>query len=56
MIKELVNRFIIWYILEKCNATIKLDGKVVRVFSEEFYEKHIREYCNAMERCEIENG
>ncbi len=48
--KELLKRFIVWYLLNKYNAKIEYNGKVVRVFSVEFYEKHIREYCNAMKR------
>lgn len=50
---KLIKKFIVWYLLRKCNAIIKYNGKVVRVFSADFYEKHIREYCNAMKRSEL---
>lgn len=50
MMHDLIKRFIIWYLLKKCNAKFEYHDKVVRVFSAEFHEKHIKEYCNAMKR------
>jgi hypothetical protein len=34
---ELIKRFIVWYLLKRCNAVFEYNGRVVRVFSEEFY-------------------
>ncbi len=48
--KKLIKQFIIWYLIQKCNAIFEYNGKVVRVFSADFYEKHIREYCYALKR------
>lgn len=50
MPNELIKRFIVWYLCRKCNAKFEYKRKVVRVFSADFYENHIREYCNAMKR------
>ena len=48
--KKLINKFIIWYLLRYCNACLKHDGRVVRVFSKEFYDDVVVDYLNAMAR------
>ena len=50
--KKLIKQFITWYLIHNCNAIFEYNGKVVRVFSDDFYEKHIKEYCNALKRSE----
>lgn len=47
---ELIKKFIVWYLLHRCNACFKYKGKVVRVFSEEFYNTEVREHLNAVAR------
>lgn len=47
---ELIKRFIVWYLCKRCNAVFEYNGKVVRVFSKEFYDTEVREYLNAVAR------
>ena len=47
---ELIKRFIVWYLLKRCNAVFEYNGRVVRVFSEEFYNNEVRDYLNAVAR------
>ncbi len=47
---ELIKRFIVWYLLKRCNAVFEYNGKVVRAFSEEFYNTEVRDYLNAVAR------
>lgn len=48
--KKLINKFIVWYLLRYCNARLRYDGRVVRVFSEGFYNDYVAEYLDAMAR------
>lgn len=54
--KELLNQFIVWYLIKKCNAIIEYNGKIVRVFSVDFYEKHITQYLNDLKRSDNNAG
>lgn len=47
---EWIKRFIVWYLLKRCNAVFEYNGKVVRAFSEEFYNTEVREHLNAVAR------
>ena len=47
---KLIKRFIVWYLLRRCNACLKYEGRVVRVFSKEFYDNEVAEYLNAIAR------
>lgn len=48
--KTLINKFIVWYLLRYCNAVLRYDGRVVRVFSQGFYDDVVVDYFNAMAR------
>lgn len=37
MIRKIINKFIVWYILKHNNAVLNVDQYVVRVFSQQFY-------------------
>ena len=50
MMTELIKRFIVWYLCKRCNAVFEHNGKVVRVFSKEFYDTEVREHLNAVSR------
>jgi hypothetical protein len=41
---EWIKRFIVWYLCKRCNAVFEYNGKVVRVFSKEFYDTEVREH------------
>lgn len=47
---KLIKKFIVWYLCRKCNAVFEHNGKTVRVFTTDFYERHVREYFNAIKR------
>lgn len=38
----MIKKIILWYVLRKCNGQYKCNGKVVRVFSEEWYNDYIK--------------
>lgn len=48
--KKLINKFIVWYLLRYSNAVLRYNGKVVRVFSQGFYDDVVVDYLNAMAR------
>ena len=48
--KKLINRFIVWYLCRNYNAVLRYDGRVVRVFSQGFYDDVVVDYLNAMAR------
>ena len=50
MITEWIKRFIVWYLCKRCNAVFEYNGKVVRVFSKDFYDTEVREHLNAISR------
>jgi hypothetical protein len=52
--RKLINKFIVWYLLRHCNAVLRYNGKVIRVFSQGFYDDVVREYFNAMARTRAE--
>lgn len=47
---EWIKRFIVWYLCKRCNAVFEHNGKVVRVFSKDFYDTEVREHLNAVAR------
>lgn len=47
---EWIKRFIVWYLLKRCNAVFEYNGKVVRAFSKEFYNTEVREHLDAVAR------
>ena len=48
--KKLINRFIVWYICRYYRACLRYDGRVVRVFSQGYYDDVVVDYLNAMAR------
>jgi hypothetical protein len=54
--RKLINKFIVWYLCRKCNACLRYDGKVIRVFSQGFYDDEVREYLNSMARTRMKGG
>ena len=50
MITEWIKRFIVWYLCKRCNAVFEYNGKVVRVFSKEFYDTEVRGHLNSVAR------
>ena len=49
----MLKKFILWYLLKKCSAVLEYEGKVIRVFSKEFYDTEVIDYLNAMKRTRI---
>ena len=54
--KKFVNKFILWYLLRYCNACLRYNGKVIRVFSQGFYDDEVREYLNEVARVRMKGG
>lgn len=48
--ENLIKRFIVWYLCNRCNAYFEYNDKVVRIFSKEFYETEVKEHLNAIYR------
>ena len=40
--KNIIKRFIVWYLCKYCNCIFNYNGKTVRVFSEEFYNDELK--------------
>lgn len=48
--RKLINKFIVWYLCRYYRACLRYDGRVVRVFSQGFYDDVVVAYLNAMAR------
>ena len=54
--KKLINRFILWYLWRYYRSCLRYDGRVVRVFSQGFYDDVVVDYLNAMARTRMKGG
>lgn len=52
--KRLIEKFIVWYLCKYCNCLLDYENKVVRVYSEAFYEDKIVPYLEDLRRSEKE--
>lgn len=52
----MIKRFIVWYILHRCRGIFRYKGRVVRIFTEEFYDGEVREYLNYIKRAKMNNN
>ena len=48
--RKLINKFIVWYLCRYYRACLRDDGRVVRVFSQGYYDDVVVDYLNAMAR------
>ena len=52
--KDIIEKFIVWYLCKYCNCLLYYENKVVRVYSEAFYKDKIVPYLEDLHRHEKE--
>ena len=46
--RKLICKFIVWYLFRYYSGMLRYDGRVIRVFSEDFYDGFVADYLNAV--------
>lgn len=52
--KDIIEKFIVWYLCKYCNCRLDYENKIVRVYSEAFYKDKIVPYLEDLRRSEKE--